>query len=111
MITVSLYPRKRKHSGGWIAPDTRTMTREIQDHKFPQIVAIIGPAGPAGSGTIRFNQVAPAGTWIIPHGLGREPTAQVFLASGEMILPDVTVDATHITITHASPQAGFVLAA
>lgn len=50
MITVELYARARKHIGGWIGPDTRTMTREIIDQKFPVVVGIIGPAGPAGSG-------------------------------------------------------------
>lgn len=72
---------------------------------------LVGPPGPpGGSGSVtRFN-VASAATWIVPHLLGREPIAQVFLASGEQIFPDVTVDPVHITVTFASPQAGFVLA-
>lgn len=47
MITVELYARKRKHVGGWIGPDTRSMTREIVDQKFPVVVGIIGPASNA----------------------------------------------------------------
>lgn len=60
--------------------------------------------------TVRFDVLAPAGTWIIPHAFGRAPTAQVFLLSGEQIAADVLVDAVHITVVFASPTAGFVLA-
>ena len=74
--------------------------------KFPDGSVQSTAAGPPS----RFDVVSPAGTWTITHGLGRVPAVQVFLASGEAILPDITVDATHITATFASPRAGFVLA-
>lgn len=51
-----------------------------------------------------------AGTWIVPHGLGRRPIVQVFLSSGEQVFPDVFVDTANITAVFATPTAGFLLA-
>jgi len=58
---------------------------------------------------VRLN-AANAATWILDHSLGRIPAVQVFIGSGEQVLADVDASATTITVTHASPQSGFVLA-
>jgi hypothetical protein len=84
-----------------------------RDPAYP-IAAIIGPAGPAGPAgasvvPLRLNATNSA-TWILNHSLGRIPTVQVFIGSGEQVLADVDASATTITVTHASPQSGFVLA-
>jgi hypothetical protein len=52
---------------------------------------------------VKFD-TAIAGTWIIPHGLGRRPLVQVFLNSGEQIFPDVFVDTTNITAVFSHQQ-------
>ena len=78
-------------------------------------VHVPGPQGPAGSGggggsSVRFNIASPAATWIILHGLGRSPGAQIFLASGESVIADIFCDDIHITVTFANPQTGYVIA-
>jgi len=77
------------------------------------LAAAIGPRGPAGpqglpGNVLRFD-VTLAGTWTVPHGLGRAPLVQVFLASGEQVFPDVSVDAANVVAVFAQPTAGFVL--
>lgn len=112
----------------WRAPDRAIVTRWrgpeglaealVRDPAAP-IAAIIGPPGPAGP-TGATGPAGPAGaplridaplasTWILNHGLGRLPMAQVFLGSGEQVLADVDATSTTVTVTHASPQSGFVL--
>lgn len=81
------------------------------------LAAIIGPPGPAGpqgpagagSAPLRLD-AALASTWVLNHGLGRVPTAQVYLSSGENVLSDLSATTTQITVTFPSPQQGFVLA-
>lgn len=92
---------------GWIGPQAAADLLA----RAP-IAAIIGPPGPAGpAGESRVYEVAnEAGTWIIPHDLGRLPQVQVYLATGELVLADVAATTTTITITFASPTAGFVVA-
>ncbi len=81
------------------------------------VAAIIGPPGPtgpqgaagAGSAPLRLDAAA-SSSWILPHPLGRVPTVQVYLASGENVLTDIVATTTEISVTFPSPQAGFVLA-
>jgi hypothetical protein len=81
------------------------------------LAAIIGPPGPAGpqgpagagSAPLRLD-AALASSWVLSHGLGRIPTVQIYLTSGEAVLSDVTATTSQITVTFPSPQAGFVLA-
>lgn len=81
------------------------------------VAAIIGPPGPAGpqgpagagSAPLRLDATL-SSTWILTHGLGRVPTVQVFLASGEAVLTDLAATTSQITVTFPSPQQGFVLA-
>lgn len=81
------------------------------------LAAIIGPPGPpgpqgaagAGSAPLRLD-ASLASTWTLAHPLGRVPTVQVYLASGEAVLTDVAATAFQITVTFPSPQQGFVLA-
>jgi hypothetical protein len=80
------------------------------------LAAIVGPPGPAGpqgpagagSAPLQLN-AALAATWVLSHGLGRVPTVQVYLATGEAVLTDVATT-SQITVTFPSPQQGFVLA-
>jgi hypothetical protein len=81
------------------------------------VAAIIGPPGPAGpqgpagagSAPLRL-EAALASTWVLGHGLGRVPTVQVYLNTGEAVLSDVAATTTQITVTFPSSQQGFVLA-
>lgn len=107
----------------WRVPDRRVetawrgpegMSEALARVPATPIAAIVGPPGPAGpsgpgSAPTRID-AALAATWILPHTLGRTPMVEVFLASGEHVIADVTVNSTTITVSHASPQAGFVLA-
>jgi hypothetical protein len=81
------------------------------------LAAIVGPPGPAGPQGAAGAGAAPlrldaalAATWILPHPLGRVPTVQLYLASGETVLSDVSASTTQITVTFPSPQQGFALA-
>jgi hypothetical protein len=81
------------------------------------VAAIVGPPGPAGlqgpagagSAPLQLN-ASLAATWVLGHSLGRVPTVQVYLSTGETVLTDVTATTTQITVTFPSPQQGFVLA-
>lgn len=110
----------------WRAPERAVATRWrgplgmldalTRDPALP-VAAIVGPPGPAGpqgpagagSAPLRLD-ASLAATWVLNHGLGRVPTVQVYLTSGESVLTDVAVTTTQITVTFPSPQAGFVLA-
>lgn len=107
----------------WRVPDRLVATRWrgpegmsaalARDPSTP-IAAVIGPPGPAGMGgaggaPTRID-ASLAATWILPHPIGRVPMVQVFLGSGEQVIADVTANTTTITVSHASPQTGFVLA-
>ncbi len=100
----------------WRGPEG--MAEALERDPARPVAAIIGPPGPSGSGG---SGVAPqrieatlAATWILPHTLGRLPMVQVFLSSGggegEQVIADTTADPATITVTHASPQTGFILA-
>ena len=105
----------------WRIPDRRVETRwrgpegmaaAIARDPATPIAAIVGPPGPPGppgSAPVRID-AALAATWILPHALGRVPMVQVFLGSGEQAIADVASGTATITVTHASPQTGFVLA-
>lgn len=87
-----------------------------RDPSLP-VAAIVGPPGPAGpqgpagagSAPLRIN-ASLAATWVLAHALGRVPTVQVYLNSGEAILADIVATTAQITVTFSSPQQGFVLA-
>jgi hypothetical protein len=81
------------------------------------VAAIVGPPGPAGpqgpagagSAPLRLD-AALAATWVLSHGLGRVPTVQVYLSTGEAVVTDLAATTSQITVTFPSPQQGFVLA-
>jgi hypothetical protein len=103
----------------WRTPERRIALRwrgpagvieQAARRPFAPVAAIVGPPGPPGPDTAPLRLDAPlAATWILPHPLGRVPTVQVFLASGEAILTDVAAGAASVTVTFPSPQQGFVL--
>lgn len=110
----------------WRVPDRTILTRwrgplgmleALGRDPAQPVAAIVGPPGPAGpqgpagagSAPLRLD-AANAATWVFGHGLGRVPTVQVFLSSGESVLTDVAATTSQITVTFPSPQAGFVLA-
>ena len=87
-----------------------------RDSAWP-VAAVVGPPGPpgpqgaagAGSAPLRLD-ASLAATWILPHPLGRVPTVQVYLSTGEAVLTDVSATTSQITVTFPSPHQGFVLA-
>ena len=87
-----------------------------RDPELP-VAAIVGPPGPAGpqgpagagSPPLRLD-ASLSSTWILAHSLGRVPTVQVYLDTGESVLTDLIATTTQITVTFPSPHAGFVLA-
>lgn len=99
----------------WSGPDG-VAEAMVRDPELP-IAAVVGPPGPQGlqgpqgpaGSPLRIN-ASLAGTWILPHALARIPMVQVFLGTGEEVIADITATETTITVTHANPQAGFVLA-
>ena len=103
----------------WRAPERRIvlrwrgpagMTQQQERRPLAPVAAIVGPPGPPGPDTAPLRLDAPlTATWTLPHPLGRVPTVQVFLASGEAVLTDVAADAAQVTVTFPSPQQGFVL--
>lgn len=107
----------------WRIPDRALVTRwrgpegmsEIAARTSAEpLAAIIGPPGPVGpqgpiGAPLRLD--APlAATWILAHTLGRVPTVQVYLSTGENVLTDVVATSAQITVTFPAPRQGFVLA-
>lgn len=100
----------------WRVPDRRIaarwrgpagMAEALDREPTAPVAAIVGPPGSGGE-PLRLD--APlAATWTLPHPLGRVPLVQVFLADGEAVTADVQAGPTQVTVTHASPCAGFVL--
>ena len=114
-LTLRWRVPQRRVATRWRGPAgmTQALTR---DPALP-IAAIVGPPGPQGLPGPQGPAATPvridaplASTWVLANPLGRAPTVQVFLASGEQVLADILADATHITVTFPSPQQGFVLA-
>ncbi len=105
----------RKVSTLWRGP-LGMLEALTRDPALP-VAAIVGPPGPAGpqgpagagSAPLRLD-AALAATWVLGHGLGRVPTVQVYLPSGEAVLADIAATISQITVTFPSPQTGFVLA-
>lgn len=110
----------------WRAPARALQTRwrgplgmiaaAVQDMPEP-LAAIIGPPGPAGPQGPAGSGSAPlrldaslAASWVLAHPLGRVPTVQVYLATGEAVLADVSATSAQITVSFLAPQQGFVLA-
>jgi hypothetical protein len=103
----------------WRAPERRIglrwrgpagMAAHLERHPLAPVAAIVGPPGPPGPDAAPLRlEAPPAATWVLPHSLGRVPTVQVFLASGEAVLTDVAATSTQVTVTFPSPREGFVL--
>ncbi len=111
---------------GWRVADRPIATRwrgpagmvaALERDPLTPVAAIVGPPGPpgppgsgggGGAAPQRFDFAASA-IWTVPHGLGFAPQAQVFLASGEQVFPDLVVDAAQIAASFASPASGYIL--
>lgn len=109
----------------WRVPDRRVQARwrgpigmiePAARNQSPPLAAIVGPPGPAGpqgaagAGSAPLRLDAPlAATWVLAHPLGRVPTVQVCLASGETVLTDFQATAAQVTVVFPQPQQGFVL--
>lgn len=108
---------------GWRVPDRAIVTRwrgpeglaeALARDPAQAIAAIVGPPGPPGPAATPLRiDASLAATWILPHAFGRAPMVQVFLGSGgsegEQVIADVSASASTVTVTHASPQQGYVL--
>lgn len=104
----------------WRAPERRIALRwrgpagmipALERNPALPIAAVIGPPGPPGADAVPLRiEASLAATWTLPHSLGRVPTVQVFLSTGEAVLTDIAASETSITVTFPSPRQGFVLA-
>jgi hypothetical protein len=57
--------------------------------------------------TFRWEQAAPASTWVIQHGLNSYPSVSVLDPANEELFGEVDyVDDDNLTITFGAPQAG-----
>ena len=96
----------------WFGPDGRIEQAALQRPNAAAVPVVIGPRGrdgPPGTGATTRIDAPSAATWILPHGLGREPQVQVFVGTGEAVIADVAVDPVHVTVTFPTPRAGVVL--
>lgn len=96
-----------------IQPDGGDVVIRAQAAAIVRIVTpgVQGPQGAPGANGAQPQRINASlgATWILPHSLGRVPLVQVFLGDGELVIADVSADATQITVTHASPRSGFVI--
>lgn len=79
------------------------VTLSVEGPQGPQ-----GPQGPAAA-SVKI-EASLASTWVLANPLGRIPTVSVYLSNGEQIIADVASTPSQITITHAQPQQGYVVA-
>lgn len=96
----------------WIGPDGRVEAAAMARPDAAGVPVVIGPRGPRGlpgTGAVTRIDASLSATWILPHGLGREPQVQVFLANGELVMADVAVDEVQVTVSFSMAQQGFVL--
>lgn len=75
------------------------------------VVSSIGVQGAPGASNavVRYDQIAPAATWIVNHTKGYVPIVQIYLATGERVESDIVGTTTIITVTFPSATAGFLL--
>lgn len=73
------------------------------------LVSAINEINAKNINTQIINVSSPAGTWTLTHTLGRLPSVDVYLPSGEKILTDVTTSDTQVVVTFSQPTAGYVV--
>jgi hypothetical protein len=67
------------------------------------------PVSSGGTGYMH-TQSTPAAQWFITFpDLGRLPSVQIYLTSGEAILTDVVSTSTSVTVTFPSATAGYAV--
>ena len=86
VATASVGPRGQKGDKGDIGPQ--------------------GIPGPAGA-TFTHDQLAPSDTWVIPHGMNKNPAVMVVDSGDTVIEPDIHFDSlSQVTVTFGSPTSG-----
>ena len=93
-------------------PVTQVLVNEDPTPNFVVVTTgnIAGPQGPpgaAGSATV-LTQSAPAGTWTFTNTYGRLVGVAVY-SGGELVVADVAVTLSNITVTWATPTSGFIV--
>jgi len=64
----------------------------------------------SGTSGYMHTQSSPSAQWHITYPtLGRLPSVQIYLTSGEAILTDILATQTDVTITFPSPTAGYAV--
>ena len=96
-----------------VAVETTAVSVDVTALVVAVDVGVSGPQGPPGAsasgGGSQYEQVTSLATWTISHTLGRRPTVTVYIGSGELVITDLTASTTSVTITFASPTAGFAV--
>jgi hypothetical protein len=70
-----------------------------------------GPAGPPGpegvDATYLHQQLVPAATWTIDHGLGKEPSVTVIDSGGSVVIGDVSYPTLNrVVLIFSAPFGG-----
>lgn len=97
----------------WLAPDYETVISTGPNGEV-YVASVIGPRGPAASGTRYIHeQSSAATTWIVNHNLGIRPAAVNVLTVGgiEMLADVIHTSDNQLQINFASPKAGRVVVA
>jgi hypothetical protein len=75
--------------------------------RTPGFSGVPGPPGPPSSFYF-YSQVAPSSTWLINHGLGFQPSVQVFDSGSQKIEADVSHPSVNtVAIVFTVPTSGF----
>lgn len=95
----------------YLAVDTGDIYKKTNDSDWEYQGNIKGPEGPPGSAMVAYTheQIAPAQTWTIFHGLGRFPGVTVVDSANNVVIGDVQyVSEDEIKIAFTAAFAGKV---
>lgn len=79
--------------------------------QMPQTLSAASASLPSsGTQGLMHTQSTPSAQWSIPRPqIGRFPAVTVYLTSGELVLTDIMVSETLITLTFPSATAGYAV--